>query len=155
MLTTDTSAPDFTLLDQDGTPHSLAEYRGRWVLLYFYPKDDTPGCTKEACAIRDDFHDFDTIDAVVLGVSADSVKSHKKFAEKYSLPFTLLADTEKTVINAYGVWGDKKFMGREYEGILRQSFLINPAGKIAKVYEKVKPEEHAKEVLGDIAQMSA
>lgn len=143
-------APDFTLSDQDGVAHTLSALRGRFVLLYFYPKDDTPGCTKEACAIRDAEPDFSRLDAVVLGISPDSVASHKKFAEKYGLPFTLLADTDKTVVRAYGVWGSKKMMGREYEGVLRTSFLINPEGKIAKVYESVKPEIHAAEVLADL-----
>jgi len=145
-----TAAPDFSLSDQEGNIHSLAQYRGRYVLLYFYPKDDTPGCTKEACAIRDADPDFSKLDAVVLGVSADSVKSHKKFAEKYGLVFPLLADEDKTVVNAYGVWGRKKFIGREYDGIFRASFLINPEGNIAKVYETVKPEHHVAEVLADI-----
>jgi peroxiredoxin Q/BCP len=146
-------APDFTLLDQDGVAHTLSKERGRWTLLYFYPKDDTPGCTKEACAIRDAMPDFKKIDANVFGISPDSVKSHKKFAEKYGLPFTLLADEDKEVINAYKVWGDKKFMGREYKGVFRTSFLIDPKGKIAKVYEKVKPEIHAAEVLADLAAL--
>jgi peroxiredoxin Q/BCP len=136
------TAPGFKLLDQDGVTHTLSEYKGTWVLLYFYPKDDTPGCTKEACAIRDDFTDFEKLKLQVLGVSADSVKNQ--------LPFTLLADEEKELIKAYGVWGKKKFMGREYNGIFRQSFLIDPKGKIAKVYEKVKPLEHAREVLADL-----
>lgn len=144
------TAPQFSLLDQDGKQHALADYRGRYVLLYFYPKDDTPGCTKEACMLRDADPDFSQLDAVVLGVSADSVKSHKKFAEKYGLTFPLLADEKKEVVNAYGVWGLKKFMGREYEGIFRTSFLIDPEGKIKKVYEKVKPELHAQEVLEDL-----
>ena len=143
-------APDFTLPDQAGIAHTLTEYRGQWVLLYFYPKDDTPGCTKEACSIRDAFPDFRALDMVVLGVSADSVKSHDKFVKKYDLPFTLLADEEKTVVNLYGVWAKKKFMGREYLGILRSSFLIDPAGKIAKIYENVKPELHAAEVLEEL-----
>lgn len=143
-------APDFSLPDQDGKQHALTDYRGRYLLLYFYPKDDTPGCTKEACALRDADPDFSMLDAAVLGVSADTVKSHKKFVEKYGLTFPLLADEEKTVVGAYGVWGKKKFMGREYEGILRTSFLIDPEGKIAKVYENVKPEKHAEEVLADL-----
>jgi len=143
-------APEFDLPDQEGRKHSLADYRGRYVLLYFYPKDDTPGCTKEACAIRDADPDFSALDAVVLGVSADSVKSHKKFAQKYGLTFPLLADEDRTVVNAYGVWGRKKFMGREYDGIFRTSFLIDPAGKIAKVYEGVKPDAHAAQVLADL-----
>lgn len=142
-------APEFSLLDQDGVKHSLKDYRGKWVLLYFYPKDDTPGCTTEACTIRDSFDDFKKSKIVVLGVSTDPVKKHKKFAEKYDLPFTLLADEEKEVVNAYGVWGKKKFMGREYMGTNRISFLIDPEGKIAKVYETVKPAAHAAEVLTD------
>jgi len=143
-------APEFSLPDQDGAVHSLADYQGSWVLLYFYPKDDTPGCTKEACAIRDDFHNFGTLKAKVRGVSVDSVNSHKKFAEKYSLPFTLLADEGKTVVNEYGVWGLKKMMGREFMGTLRTSFLIDPEGTIAKVYENVDPLTHAGEVLADL-----
>lgn len=143
-------APDFTLLDQDGMPHTLSDYRGKRVLLYFYPKDDTPGCTKEACILRDALPDFTKLDAVVFGVSADSVKSHKKFADKYGLPFLLLADEKKEVVNAYGVWGRKKMMGREYDGIFRTSFLIAPDGTIKKVYENVKPETHAADVLKDL-----
>lgn len=145
-------APDFTLPDQDGENHKLSSYQGQRVLLYFYPKDDTTGCTKEACAIRDAFPKFDSNKAVVLGVSPDSVKSHKKFAEKYDLPFTLLADEGHKIADKYGVWGRKKFMGREYDGIFRMSFLIGTDGKIAKVYEKVKPEQHAAEVLADLEQ---
>ena len=145
-----TAAPDFSIPDQEGVTHALSEYRGKWVLVYFYPKDDTPGCTKEACAIRDADPDLSSLGAVVLGISADSVKSHKKFAEKYGLSFPLLADEERTAIDAYGVWGDKKFMGREYEGILRTSFLVDPEGVIRKVYENVKPEVHAAEVLEDL-----
>ncbi len=147
-------APDFTLPDQDGRPHTLSGERGRWVLLYFYPKDDTPGCTKEACMIRDAFPDFGRLDAVVFGVSVDSVASHGKFAEKYGLPFTLLADTEKEVVRAYGVWGKKKMMGHEYEGTLRTSFLIGPDGVVRKVYEDVKPEVHAAQVLADLGEFS-
>jgi peroxiredoxin Q/BCP len=143
-------APDFTLPDQDGKPHRLADQRGKWVLIYFYPKDDTPGCTKEACAFRDRFADAKKAGLTVFGVSADDPKKHAKFAAKYRLPFTLLADVEKAVINDYGVWAKKKFMGREYMGILRWSFLIDPNGHIAKIYEKVKPDEHAAEVLADV-----
>ncbi len=153
-LTIHSSAPAFTALDQTGKEHSLKDYQGKWVLLYFYPKDDTPGCTKEACAIRDTFPAFKKLSAVVLGVSTDSVKSHGKFVTKYDLPFTLLADEDKKIVEAYGVWGKKKFMGREYLGTMRTSFLINPQGKIAKIYEGVKPEEHAAEVLNDIKAMS-
>ena len=147
-------APAFTLADQDGKEHSLSEYAGKWVLLYFYPKDDTPGCTIEACAIRDQFKDFKKIGAVVLGVSTDSVKSHKKFADAYELPFTLLADPHKEVVGKYGVFGEKKFMGKTYMGTARTSFLIDPKGDIAKVYEKVKPEAHAAEVIADLKTLA-
>lgn len=143
-------APDFKLLDQDGKIHKLSDYRGQRVLLYFYPKDNTTGCTKEACSIRDSFPAFNKLKAKVLGVSVDSIKSHKKFVEKYDLPFTLLADEKKEVVKKYDVWGKKKFMGKEYYGTFRTSFLIDPKGKIAKIYENVKPEIHAQEVLEDL-----
>jgi peroxiredoxin Q/BCP len=148
------AAPDITLLDQHGDEQSLAQRRGRWVLVYFYPRDDTPGCTVEACGVRDAWSGFGTAGVDVLGISADNVKSHKRFADKFALPFTLLADEEKAVVRAYGAWGKKKFMGREFDGILRQSFLVDPRGKIAKVYPKVKPDEHAEEVLADVAALS-
>ncbi len=144
-------APEFSLTDQTGKTHRLSDYRGRWVLLYFYPKDDTPGCTTEACSLRDHRSEFFKANAVIFGVSADSVESHRKFAQKFKLPFPLLADPEKSVIRSYGAWGKKQFMGKEYEGILRNSFLIDPKGKIAQVYEKVKPAEHAAGVLTDLA----
>ena len=131
----------------------LAESAGRWILLYFYPKDDTPGCTTEACSIRDSWPEFKKLKTVVLGVSVDSEKSHAKFAAKYDLPFTLIPDEEKKIVSAYGVWAKKKMMGREYMGTLRTSFLIDPKGKIAKVYEKVKPELHVAEVLADLKNM--
>ena len=146
-------APDITLPDQVGEVHNLSDYEGKWVLLYFYPKDDTPGCTKEACLLRDNYDSFKKIKAVVLGVSVDSVKSHKKFADKYDLPFTLLADADKEVVNAYGVWGEKRFMGRTYMGTRRWSFLIDPDGRIAKIYEDVKPAEHAEQVLVDLKEL--
>ena len=123
-------------------------------MLYFYPKDDTPGCTEEACGIRDAFPKFGKLKAVALGVSGDSVKSHKKFAEKYGLPFTLLADEDKKVLKQYGVWAKKKMMGREYMGTLRTSFLIDPQGKIVKIYQNVKPDRHAEEVLADLNNLS-
>lgn len=145
-----TKAPSFTASDQNGKVRSLKDYTGKWVILYFYPKDDTPGCTKEACAFRDGYAKFKRAKIEILGVSVDSVKKHAKFVEKYSLPFTLLADEEKKIVEAYGVWGKKKFMGREYMGTNRVSYLIDPAGKIAKVYENVKPDEHADEVLADV-----
>lgn len=143
-------APAFTLLDQNGKTHSLAEYKGKKVLLYFYPKDDTPGCTTEACNFRDNHKELSKMGLVILGVSKDSVKSHKKFAEKFDLPFPLLSDETGEVVEAYKSWGKKKFMGREYMGILRNSFLIDENGKIAKIYEAVKPAEHVGEVTTDI-----
>ena len=145
-----TRAPAFTLPDQEGQEHRLSDYKGKWILLYFYPKDDTPGCTIEACTIRDQFKDYTKIGAIVLGVSTDSVASHKKFASAYELPFTLLADVNKEVVGHYGVFGEKKFMGKTYTGTRRTSFLVDPEGKIAKVYEKVKPEVHATEVIADL-----
>lgn len=146
-------APDFTLPDQNGVPHTLSKLQGKWVLIYFYPKDDTPGCTKQACAIRDAWGEFEQQNCVVLGVSTDGEKSHKKFEEKYTLPFTLLADIEKIVAKAYGVWAPKKFMGREFLGTQRTSFLVDQNGNIAKVYEKVKPELHAEMVLSDLQDL--
>ncbi|HEX4104290.1 MAG TPA: thioredoxin-dependent thiol peroxidase [Candidatus Paceibacterota bacterium] len=150
----DTIAQDFILPDQDGKNHALSDYRGKWVLLYFYPKDDTPGCTKEACAIRDNFPDFSKLNITVLGVSGDSVASHKQFAEKYQLPFTLLADEDKKVVGLYGAWGKKKLAGKEYEGTFRTSFLIDPDGRIVKIYENVDPGTHAAQVLTDIHSLT-
>lgn len=147
-------APAFTLQDQDGKEHSLADARGTYALVYFYPKDDTPGCTKEACSLGEYMPDFSKSNAVIYGISPDSVASHKKFADKFGLPFTLLADPERQAISAYDVWGKKKFMGREYDGVFRTSFLIAPDGTIAKVYEGVKPEVHAQEVLADLAALN-
>jgi thioredoxin-dependent peroxiredoxin len=144
-------APSFNLPDQDGNMRSLEEFRGKPVVLYFYPKDDTPGCTKEACSFRDDYHIYRENGVEVLGVSPDSAKSHTKFVEKFSLPFTLLADEDHKVADAYGVWGPKKFMGKEYEGILRTTFLIGPDGNILKVFENVKPDHHSAEVLSALA----
>lgn len=146
-------APDFTLADQNGTSHTLSALRGSWVLLYFYPKDDTPGCTKQACAIRDSYPAFQELGITVFGISVDSEASHQKFAEKYDLPFTLLADTQKEVVEKYGVFGKKKFMGKEYLGTSRTSFLVAPDGTIAKIYENVKPEVHAEEVLADLKKL--
>lgn len=146
-------APDFTLLDQDGVAHALSAHRGSRVLLYFYPKDNTPGCTKQACLLRDAMPELAKLDAVVFGISPDSVKSHRTFADLYGLPFTLLADEGHTVAEQYGVWTKKKMMGREYDGILRTSFLIDREGNIEKVYEKVKPELHAAQVLEDLRSL--
>lgn len=140
-------APDFTLSDENGVEHKLSDYRGKPVLLYFYPKDDTKGCTTEACNFRDDYSDYENSGVVILGVSPDSSKSHLKFKTKYELPFTLLADEEHKVCELYGVWGLKKFMGKEYEGVFRTTFLINPEGMLQKVFENVKPADHSKEVL--------
>lgn len=148
-------APRFSLPDQEGVVHTLAEYAGKWVLLYFYPKDDTPGCTIEACALRDQFKDFESIGAVVVGISTDSAASHKKFADTYELPFTLLSDLHKETVGEYGVFGERKFMGKTYVGTSRTSFLIDPSGNIAKVYKKVKPEAHAAEVVADLKELGA
>lgn len=143
-------ADDFSLPDQEGTLHSLSQYRGKWVILFFYPKDDTPGCTKEACNFRDSFAQLQSCGAVILGVSKDSVASHKKFAEKYHLNFPILSDEKKEVIERYNAWGKKTFMGREFEGTLRMTYLINPKREIQKIYEKVNPLIHAGEILADL-----
>ncbi|HEV7472741.1 MAG TPA: thioredoxin-dependent thiol peroxidase [Pyrinomonadaceae bacterium] len=142
-----TLAPAFTANDGNGETIRLKDLRGQKVVLYFYPKDDTPGCTKEACAFRDAFADFKKRGIKVLGVSVDSEASHKKFAAKYKLPFTLLSDPGHSIADAYGVYGEKKFMGRTYLGVKRITFLIDEKGKIKKVFEKVKPDEHARDVL--------
>jgi thioredoxin-dependent peroxiredoxin len=140
-------APEFSVATNGGGKISLSDYKNQNVILYFYPKDDTPGCTKEACAFRDGFAEFKKKGAVILGVSPDSVKKHDKFVEKFKLPFTLLADEDKAIANAYGVWGEKTFMGRKYLGVFRVTFLIGGDGKIKKIWPEVKPEEHAAEVL--------
>ena len=140
-------APDFSLQDQAGETHRLSDYLGKWVVLYFYPKDMTPGCTVEACSFRDNEARLKSAGAVVLGVSADSVKRHEKFAKNESLNFPLLADTDYAVCKAYESYGKKKFMGREYLGILRNTYVIDPQGKIVQVYESVKPKMHVDEVL--------
>ena len=153
MLKIGTIAPDFELPDQDGKSHTLSGYIGNFVLVYFYPKDDTPGCTKEACSLRDDFPNFKKLKAKVFGISADSVKSHKKFAEKYDLPFTLLSDEKKSVLKKYKAIGEKSMFGKTFLGIKRMSYLIDKEGKIVKVYEHVKPEVHAEEVLRDLKSL--
>jgi peroxiredoxin Q/BCP len=140
-------APEFSLPDENEQVHHLNDYRGQTVLLYFYPKDDTPGCTTEACNFRDDYSAYVEAGVVILGVSPDSPKKHTKFKAKYELPFTLLADTDHQVCERYGVWGQKKFMGREYEGVHRTTFLIGPDGAIQKVFENVKPANHSAEIL--------
>ena len=140
-------APDFAVPDAEGKVVRLKDLRGKKVVLYFYPKDDTPGCTKEACSFRDSFAKFRKRGIEVFGVSLDSEKSHQKFAKKFDLPFRLLADTERKLSDAYGTYGEKKFMGRTYMGNHRMTFLIDEQGKIKKIFGKVKPEEHAEEVL--------
>jgi peroxiredoxin Q/BCP len=140
-------APDFTLLDETETEHKLSDYRGNPVVLYFYPKDDTPGCTTEACNFRDDYSAYQEAGVTILGVSPDSPKRHANFKAKYDLPFTLLADAEHEVCELYGVWGLKKSFGREYEGVFRTTFLISPEGEIIKVFKNVKPADHSAEVL--------
>ena len=140
-------APKFSAATSGGGKISLADFKGKNVILYFYPRDDTPGCTKEACAFRDHFAEFQKQGAVVLGVSIDPVKSHDKFVEKFKLPFTLLADEDKNIVVAYGVWGEKSFMGRKYLGTHRVTFLIGTDGRIKKIWPRVKPEEHTREVL--------
>ncbi|RTK95022.1 thioredoxin-dependent thiol peroxidase [Candidatus Saccharibacteria bacterium] len=149
-------APDFSLPDQTGTIKSLKDFSGRWVVLYFYPKDDTPGCTTEACNFRDARESIASLgNADVIGISKDSVKKHARFAEKYQLNFTLLSDPEAETIKAYGAWGHKKFMGREFEGILRNTYLITPDGNIAKEYLGVNPKEHAAEIINDLQALQA
>ena len=143
-------APDFEAVDDTGTLRRLVDYHGLPVVLYFYPADDTPGCTKEACNFRDDYSDYVKAGVTILGVSPDSVNSHVKFKAKYNLPFPLLADEGHKICDAYGVWGPKKLMGREYEGVLRTTFLINKKGDIAHVFENVRPSEHSVEVLKEL-----
>lgn len=140
-------APDFTANTNGGGKVSLSDFKGRNLILYFYPRDDTPGCTKEACAFRDEFAQFTKQGAVVLGVRTHSARSHDRFAQKYRLPFTLVSDEDKKIVQAYGVWGEKRFMGRKYQGTHRVTFLIGPDGRIRKIWPAVKPAEHAKEVL--------
>lgn len=140
-------APDFTLMDEKGNPRKLSDFLGKDLVLYFYPKDDTPGCTTEACSFRDDYSLYEKAGVTILGISADSPKSHAKFKEKYHLPFSLLADEDHKVCEQYGVWGLKKMMGREYMGILRTTFLISKDGMVTKVFENVKPNEHSQEIL--------
>ncbi len=140
-------APDFTLPDETGMLHTLSHYRGKPVVLYFYPKDNTSGCTTEACNFRDDYSDYEKAGVVILGVSPDSVQSHAKFKQQHGLPFPLLADEGHAVCELYGVWGRKKFMGKEYDGVLRTTFLISADGMIHLVFEDVKPADHSAEVL--------
>lgn len=143
-------APAFELPDENGKVHKLEDYRGKSVVLYFYPKDDTPGCTTEACNFQDDYSEYVKAGVVILGVSPDNVKSHHKFSAKYGLSFPLLADDGHVVCEKYGIWGRKKLMGHEYDGVFRTTFLISPEGLIMKVYENVKPANHSQEILTDI-----
>jgi peroxiredoxin Q/BCP len=144
-------APDFELTSDSGERVRLSQFNGQPVVLYFYPKDDTPGCTKQACAIRDNYDDFQERGAVVLGVSPDDETSHVKFKQKHGLPFTLLADPEHEVSELYGVWGERKYMGKTYMGVERSTFLIDPDGRVAKVMRRVKPDTHAELVLDALA----
>ena len=150
MLQEGRKAPNFSLLDQNEEKHTLKQYAGEWVLIYFYPKDDTPGCTKEACTIAEVYKDFSRLKVSVLGVSKDTSRSHLKFAEKYNLPFTLLSDPEMQMIEKYGALKEKKMFGKAVRGTHRISYLVDPAGKIAKVYPSVDPATHAAELLTDI-----
>lgn len=147
LLPIGSEAPDFSAPDQDGRIIRLSDFRGKKVILYFYPKDDTPGCTKEACNLRDHYEELTAAGYVILGVSADDVPSHKRFAQKYNLPFSLLADPEKTIIKAYGAWGVKKMYGKEYEGTQRITYIIDEAGRVADVITEVKTEDHAAQIL--------
>lgn len=143
-------APDFTAIDHNGKTIRLADYKGKKLILYFYPKDDTPGCTAEACNLRDNYNMLLEKGFDIIGVSADDQKKHLKFVDKYDLPFPLIPDTDKQIINAFGVWGWKKFMGREYEGINRKTFVIDESGKILKVFEKVNTKAHAEQILAEL-----
>lgn len=152
MLEVGETAPQFELNDHEGNAHSLAEMRGSWVVLYFYPKDDTPGCTTEACEFRDGLAEFKAAGGKVLGVSADDEESHRKFAAKHSLNFPLLVDPDKAVLNAYGAYGEKNVFGKKVVGVRRITYLINPQGKVAKAWSKVTPAGHAAEVLSAIEE---
>jgi len=149
-------APSFSLQDQDGTTKTLADYAGKWIVLYFYPKDDTPGCTTEACNFRDEREVIAELgNAEVIGISKDSVASHRKFADKHKLTFTLLSDPDHATIEAYGAWGPRKFMGREYLGTHRNTYIIDPEGNIVKKYEGVNPKKHAVELIQDLRALQA
>jgi peroxiredoxin Q/BCP len=147
MLKEGSAAPAFKTTDAEGRSVSLKDFKGQKVVLYFYPKDDTPGCTREACSFRDAFSDFEKAGIKVLGISTDNENSHQKFAKKFDLPFTLLTDKDHAIADKYGTYGQKKFMGRTYMGVHRKTFLINEKGKIKRVFDKVKPDDHAQEVL--------
>jgi thioredoxin-dependent peroxiredoxin len=148
-------APDFLLKNSQGETVKLKDFRGKWVVLYFYPRDLTPGCTDEACGFRDHYTALQEANIAVLGISTDDQKSHQKFMQKHSLPFPLLCDVNAAVAKSYGSFGEKKFMGKTYDGIFRQTFVISPEGNIVKIYRKVKPKEHAVQILEDIPQLTA
>lgn len=150
MLELHANAPEFSLFDQNEQTHTFGQYLGQWLVIYFYPKDDTPGCTKEACTIAEVYSEFASLGVTVLGVSKDSIASHKKFAEKYKLPFRLLSDPTGSMIEAYGAWKEKSMFGKTAMGTLRITYLINPAGLVEKVYPNVDPASHALEILKDI-----
>lgn len=150
VLSVGNKAPDFELTDNNGQVHKLSDYLGQTIVLYFYPKDDTPGCTKEACSFRDAYADFKAAGVEILGISPDSEKSHTNFIEKYELPFTLLSDPDHQTCEAYGVWGLKKYMGREYHGVFRTTFIIGPECEVKRVFENVKPADHSQEVLAAV-----
>ena len=153
-LTAGDKAPEFTLKDDSGQEFRLSDLAGKVVLLYFYPKDDTPGCTMEACNFRDDYSEYEKAGVTILGISPDSSASHAKFKSKYDLPFLLLADPDHQIADLYGVWGPKKYMGKEYQGVLRTTFLIGPDTQIIKVFENVKPAEHSVEVLAELKKQA-
>lgn len=150
VLSAGNQAPEFELVDSKGIVHRLSDYQGQTIVLYFYPKDDTPGCTKEACSFRDNYQDFKDEGVEILGISPDSEASHAKFTDKYELPFILLSDPDHQVCEAFGVWGLKKSFGREYEGVYRTTFVIGPEGKIKRVFENVNPSDHSQEVLEEV-----
>ncbi len=154
-LSAGSPAPDFSLPDENGEIRHLSDYRGKVVVLYFYPKDDTPGCTTEACKFRDSYEDYQKAEVSIVGISPDPVKKHQKFKAKYDLPFTLLSDEDHSVCESYGVWGRKKFMGKEYDGVFRTTFIIGKDGKILHVFENVKPEGHSQEILKVLAEIDA
>ena len=153
MLKENTKAPAFSLMDEDEVVHKLSDYKGKWLVLYFYPKDNTSGCTKQACAIAEVYGEFEYLEVPVLGVSKDSPASHRKFKEKHDLPFTLLSDESTKMMQQYDVWKEKSMYGRKYMGTVRSTYIINPEGVIVSVYPKVSPVEHALELLKDIKEL--
>jgi thioredoxin-dependent peroxiredoxin len=154
MLKEGDSAPAFSLPDQSAKTHHLSDYKGKWIVLYFYPKDMTPGCTTEACHFRDDYTIFSGMDVVILGISKDSIQQHQKFTTKYELPFALLSDENDRVAEAYGVWQKKSMYGKTYMGIKRMTFLIDPRQKIARIYDTVDVDHHSREIIEDLKKRS-